>query len=315
MRLKITILICLLCAGLAACARAVPVEDREVLSVSERRTLGYGGVERGYEIRIPEGILQTGVRVPLVLVLHGGGGNGKNAEDMTGFTKKAVLEKFIVVYPEGTGLLERRLRTWNAGHCCGYAMEKNVDDVGFINALLDRLIADYPVDPGRVYVTGMSNGGMLTHRLGAELSFRIAAIAPVVAAIFGDETRPARPVAAMIINGMLDQAVPYLGGMPGGRFPEAWDKKPLKPASDQAAFWALANGCQTDPETEVKARARVTRYRCPAGKEVVSYLLFDVGHAWPGGKAGRRRADNPGDTIHATDVIWEFFKTRTKAQP
>jgi polyhydroxybutyrate depolymerase len=76
---------------------------------------------------------------PLVFVFHGGGGNAKNIEDTTNFTKKADDEKFIVVYPYGTGKLKKLLLTWNCGFCCGYALEKNIDDVGFIKDLYEYL--------------------------------------------------------------------------------------------------------------------------------------------------------------------------------
>lgn len=105
-----------------------------------RQSLEFQGTRRTYVVRVPSN-LPAG-RVPLVIVLHGGGGNAFNAERMTGFTPKAEREGFIVVYPDGTGRTE--LRTWNAGHCCGYAMENSIDDVGFIRALIDKLVAPDP---------------------------------------------------------------------------------------------------------------------------------------------------------------------------
>jgi len=277
----------------------------------QSQTLMHDSIKRSYEVRIPKGLENGGTRVPLVLVLHGGGGNAVNAEEMTGFTEKAMKENFIVVYPEGTGRFGRIL-TWNAGHCCGRAMEKQVDDVGFINVLIARLIKDYPVDPKRVYVTGLSNGGMMTHRLGIKLSHQITAIAPVIATLFGDEKKPAHPVSAVMINGMLDQSVPYQGGAPGGRFPDAWDGTKILPALAQGTFWALANGCEAVPERQDQEAFVVTQYRCPSGKDVKLYLVKDNGHAWLGGKPGSRKGDKPSMSISATDVIWEFFKSQTK---
>src|SRR5690606_38463985 len=171
---------------------------------------------RRYVVRVPARVARSNALAPLVIVLHGGGGNASNAETMTGFTRKAEREGFIVVYPEGTARGRVPLLTWNAGHCCGYAMEQRVDDVGFITALIDKLQSTHRIDPDRIYVTGMSNGGMMSHRLGIELSHRIAAIGPVVGAVFGDEGRPRAPVSAIMINGMLDESVPYDGGPPGG---------------------------------------------------------------------------------------------------
>jgi len=91
-------------------------------------------------IRIPSELPQGHGLVALVLVLHGGGGNAANAEKITGFTENAKQEGFIVVYPEGTGRLKGKLLTWNAGPCCGYAMKHHVNDVGFINFIIDKLV-------------------------------------------------------------------------------------------------------------------------------------------------------------------------------
>jgi polyhydroxybutyrate depolymerase len=251
-------------------------------------------------------------RLPLVLVLHGGGGNAAHAERMTGFTEKARKEGFIVVYPEGSGRLRTRLLTWNAGHCCGYAMNQGVDDVKFIRALIDQLTESYPVDTRRIYATGMSNGGMMTHRLGIELSDRLAAIAPVVATVFGDEKKPAHPISALMINGMLDRHVPHTGGVPGGRGANAWDGSPARPALEQATFWARSNGCAKDPLREERSLQILWRYPCSSGREVRLLLLKDNGHAWPGGRPGTRRGDPPSTSVNATDVIWEFFKAHPK---
>lgn len=277
------------------------------------QTLVHDGVERRYSVRAPDPAARQ--PLPLVLVLHGGGGNAGNAEQMSGFTAKARSAGFIVAYPEGSGRLKGRLLTWNAGHCCGYAMEHKTDDVGFISALIDRLSRDYPVDPRRIYATGMSNGGMMTHRLGIELSGKLAAIAPVVATLFGDEPLPAYPVSALMINGLLDQSVPAAGGAPGGRGADAWDGRPALPAIAQAAFWSKANGCSA-PSAGQHSGALIRHVSaCPAGRAVELLLVKDNGHAWPGGQAGRRRGDAPSRAVDATGLIWDFFAAHPKAQP
>jgi polyhydroxybutyrate depolymerase len=278
----------------------------------DRQTLTHNGVSRGYVVRVPEGVARRSERVALVLVLHGGGGNAVNAEAMTGFTDKARQEGFIAVYPEGTSRGALGLLTWNAGHCCGHAMQTRVDDVGYIRALVDRLVKDYPVDSKRIYATGLSNGGMMTHRLGIELSDRFAAIAPVVATLFGDEARPKGPVPALMINGLLDKSVPPDGGAPGGRFTGAWDGTPAKPALEQAAFWARANGCAASPDKTETASALVWRHRCGGSAPATLYLVKNNGHAWPGGKPGSTRGDTPTTALNATDLIWEFFKAHTR---
>lgn len=295
----------LLALLLAACTIAHADE------AGSRQSLRVGGVERTYVVRTV-GTRTGNAQLPLVLVLHGGGGNAANAENMTGFTAKARKEGFIVVYPEGTGRLRDKLLTWNARHCCAYAMKNDIDDVGFVSALIDELIRRYPVNARRVYVTGMSNGGMMAQRLGRELSGKIAAIAPVVATVFGDEEIPAHPVPALFINGMLDENVPWQGGPPGGRGARGWDGTPTQPALKQLEFWARANGCKPTPDKQENTKWITWRSSCPPAAPVVLYLLKDNGHAWPGGQPGSRRGDAPSTALNATDLIWDFFKVRSK---
>lgn len=304
--LVLTVALTGLFAASAAPARA------DLIAPQARQTLRVDGSERSYVVRAAHLPAQATQRVALVMMLHGGGGNAFNAEKMTGFTEKARKEGFIVAYPEGSGRFAGKLLTWNAGHCCGYAMNRNVDDVAFIGALIDRLIEEYPVDPQRVYVTGMSNGGIMSHRLGIELSHKVAAIAPVVATLFGDESQPSGPVPALMINGMLDKAVPHLGGAPAGRVADAWDGVPTQPALAQATFWAKANGCAATPAQQDHGRYLLWRYTCASNGAVELYLLKDNGHAWPGGQPGSRRGDTPSSALNATDVIWRFFQAQVR---
>lgn len=274
-------------------------------------TLKYRGKSRNYLLYTPNVVWTT----PLVIVLHGGGGNAKNAEEMTGFTEKAKKEQFAVVYPNGTGNMGDKLLTWNAKHCCGDAMRKQADDVGFISALIDHLVQQNKyIDPGRIYVTGISNGGMLTHRLGYELSDKVTAIAPVASGLFGDEPAPAKPVSAIMINGGRDKSIPLNGGVTAGRFANAWDGTALKPVMYQASYWSKANGCDKAPEQVSSGPEwKMHDFTCPDGVDVQHYVIPAGGHAWPGGKKGRRMGDEPSHALNATDVIWEFFQDKKRA--
>ena len=150
---------------------------------------------------------------PVVLVFHGGGGNGEQMAGMTGFSRKADREGFIAVYPNGSGRWQNRFLTWNAGNCCAYAYENGIDDVGFIRALIGKLKKDYAVDERRVFATGISNGGMMSYRLACGLSDLIAAIGPVAGAQNID-CEPKRPVSVVILHGTADLYVRYKGGTP-----------------------------------------------------------------------------------------------------
>lgn len=282
-------------------------------SQSARLSFTYNGEERHYFITLPDRLVAPPGGAPLVLVLHGAGGNGPNVMAMTRFGEKAEEEGFIAVFPEGTPrdrvVGDTLLLTWNAGHCCGYSMRRGADDIGFISALLDELTSQYSIDPTRIYIAGMSNGGMMTHRLAIALSDRVAAIGTVVGAMFGDEAAPASPVSAIIFNAALDDMIPLEGGEIGARFfQNAWDGTPLEPSDYQATYWAAANGCETKPRfVERKPLYAMSVYECPEGVDVRYYVVEDNGHAWPGDTRITPLGRDATDDFNATDVIWDFF--------
>lgn len=280
----------------------------------EKKLIRIDGIARSYIIDVPSDFTKRS-NAPLVFVLHGGGGNAESAIRMSGFSDVALGDGAIIVYPEGSGRLRNKLKTWNATHCCGYAIENNVDDIAYFDQLIDYLLKFYSIDPNRIFVTGMSNGGMMSHQLAIALPHKIRAIAPVVGGLFGDEKTPASPVAALIINGLLDQSVPYKGGQTSGAYKSAWDGTPLKPARDQAAFWAKVNDCnkfeEKKPTAEEDALPYILYdYDCPKGADVQHYVLKELGHVWPGGEKGRARAEDPTSEFNASQVIWDFFKAQ-----
>lgn len=254
----------------------------------------------------------------LVLSLHGGGGNAYRHEETVRLAPKADAAGFLLVTPQGSGR-RRDILTWNAGNCCGYARNAAVDDVGFVRALIDAVSAEVCVDPKRVYATGFSNGGLLSHRLGCELSDRIAAIAPVggglghldldrdpAAAVF--ECRPSRPVPVLHIHGLQDGCYPFEGGRGNGISSE---EKLSIPRT--MAVWRERNACQASPRvTYRKGEAECRAYQgCRADTELCT--IGDGGHAWPGSAqrssfgiwicgGGVVSRDLP-----ANDVIWDFF--------
>src|SRR5688572_28996422 len=144
-------------------------------------SLQYGGREGSYLLHVPRAA-EAGRGLPLVLAFHGGGGEAEAFKGYAGLDAVADREGFLVAYPNGSGLLPRRLLTWNAGECCGFAMNQRLDDVGFAVAVIDDVTRRAAVDTRRVYATGHSNGAMMAYRLGAERADRIAAIAPVAGA-------------------------------------------------------------------------------------------------------------------------------------
>jgi polyhydroxybutyrate depolymerase len=303
--------------ALAACtAAAQPTPSAGKFS---DQTLQHDGRARRYLVHDFSG----GKPAPVVIVLHGGGGHPENAVDMSQMDVVAAREHFIAVYPGGTGGMPGgRLLTWNAGHCCAYARENRIDDVGFIAKIIDMLVSSGRADPKRIYVTGMSNGAMMSHVLARELPDRIAAIAPIVGAVFGDEQPPKAPVAAIIFVGQTDQTVPAAGGPLGGAARRGIAANLARPAEDhdvapdiaQADYWARANGCGASVEAfDRQDRLVEVRWEtCASGKPVHFYRVANNGHAWPGGKAGRAEADQPTPDFNASEVMWRFFAANPK---
>ena len=302
-------------ALLAACSGAAQPGGRlAARAATDDVKIQHDGRERRYLISDFSG----GKPAPVVFVLHGGGGHPENAQNMSQFDVIAASEKFIVVYPGGTGGMPGgRLLTWNAGHCCAYGLENKVDDVGFIRKVMDDLVASGRADPKRIYVTGMSNGAMMSHVLARELPDRIAAIAPIVGATFGDEPAPKGPVAAIIFVGQDDQTVPAAGGPLGGatkRGGRSAEDRNIAPDIDQASYWAKANGCAAPVESrDAQGKAVELRWeKCTSGKPVHFYRVANNGHAWPGGKAGRAEADQPTPDVNASAMMWRFFTANPK---
>jgi polyhydroxybutyrate depolymerase len=303
----------ILCLTAMCCTFSLLPVHAQSRGMTETRTIGVNGATRSYLIHLPPNA-GTGALLPLVIALHGGGGNPEQFAKDTQFNPLADQENFIVVYPHGTGLLG----TWDAIHCCGQAYDKQVDDVGFISALIDALIQSDHVDPKRVYATGHSNGGMMTYRLGAELPDKIAAIAVSAGSIGGKADRrspqvqiqnPSTPISVLIFHGKLDTHVLYDGGYTvDGLVRNRYDMS----VAQAVDFWTKVDACTGDPKVTTTGHITVSDYAaCTNATEVTLYTIADQGHAWPGGTNGV--IDPPTHEISATALAWAFFKAHPKA--
>jgi polyhydroxybutyrate depolymerase len=257
-------------------------------------TIATSGGNRTALVHIPPGYDPTQA-TPVVLNFHGYAGSPSQEEGLTLMDAASDAAGFVLVYPQGTGLLP----SWNAGACCGTAAQSNLDDVGFVGNLLDALEAKLCVDAKRVFATGMSNGGFLSHRLGCELSDRIAAIAPVAGVMGIPTCNPTRPVPVMEFHGTADSLVPYDG--------DAAISYPS--VADTIAGWVQRDGCQGAPTTTYsKGDATCVTYaQCAAGAEVTLCTITGGGHTWPGGTPFPLLGNTSTD-ISATDAMWTFFQ-------
>jgi polyhydroxybutyrate depolymerase len=302
-------------------------------------SLEFDGQTRSYKVHTPPSYDGT-TPLPVVLVIHGGGGSADSTIDWIRMNDTADVGGFIAVHPNGTPFRESgeaarpaELYVWNAGTCCPPAEGKPGDDVGFIRAMLDELADTYVVDERRIYATGASNGAMMAYTLASELSDRIAAVAPVVCAMGFEDIEAERPVPVLHIHGVEDMNAPMAGGV-GANARAKFVQMPLRKC---IAKWVEHNGCPPEPVVEMLpdleddgTRVRRETYGPgKAGAEVILYLIEGGGHAWPGAPdlATRylektkirgiepdtwyleffRRCGRASRDISANDVIWEFF--------
>lgn len=290
--------------GLAAAAAASPQLHASTLEV--------GGVTRSYLLHAPPAA-DARPRA-LVVVFHGGGGDGRNALEQGRWIDKARAEGFIVVAPEGTTEHPARApsallnpRTWNSGGSTGTpAQRRGVDDVGFVRALLDELSKQHAIDPARIYATGLSNGGAMAFRAGIELSDRIAAIAPVANALLAPPQPLQRPVSLLMIWGSADPLNP----IDGGTVRRSMGAMQRPSAHESLQVWRRLLHCPGDAAIERESAALTLHAHrgCDGGATAQLLVVEGLGHQWPGGRIYLRAVAGPGsDAVDATDRIWRFF--------
>ncbi len=271
--------------------------------------LTVGGIERSYVVHVPAG-LDLAKPASVVLAFHGGGTHAQAMEEFSGLNQKADEAGFIVVYPNGTGRL-RRVLTFNGGNCCGYAMDNGVDDVEFTRKILDDLATRVDVDAKRIFATGMSNGAIMVYRLAAELSDRIAAIAPVGGPMGIESPNPGRPVSVIHFHGTDDTFAPYAGGKGRRLF-----KPDFYSVGHSIRAWVEVNGCGREPVVAqlpdtFEDGTSVTRKTYGPGKDGAEVTLIEIaggGHTWPGREPHRRFLGRSTRDISANDLMWDFFK-------
>jgi polyhydroxybutyrate depolymerase len=239
----------------------------------------------------------------------------QSAARMSGMNAKADQEKFLVAYPNGSGPFHREaLLTWNTWQCCGYALDHNIDDVAFVRAMVEEIAREHSVDRKRIYATGLSNGGMMTYRVGCELADIFAAIAPVAGALNTEGCRPSAPVSVIAFHGKADQHIRYEGGTPGTTV-DVRHPREDKSVASAIDFWKQHDRCEGTPATDKKGSVTHVAYSCPATSTAVElYAIDGQGHAWPGGEKGIRagNVDAPTTEISATALMWDFFARHPK---
>ena len=265
----------------------------EVLRDSTRSVV-VDGLNRSYLLHIPPDLDVTRP-APVVLVFHGFGSTAAQVRLQTSFDSAANANGFIVLYPIGTGDPNRL--SWNAGECCGSAVEEAVDDTAFVRGILSDVETIAGVDPKRVYATGYSNGGMLSYRLACEMSDTFAAVAPVAGVLLSSPCEPEYPVSLVHVHGLSDTVVFFTGGEGACR-----ECPSMPPVQTGVERWTHLDGCSPVPQVKSTGLSTLTAYSgCRDSTAVQLYTIEGVGHAWP-----------VAPDLATTETVWGFFAAHPK---
>jgi polyhydroxybutyrate depolymerase len=283
-----------------------PNPTKIVAAGTYRFNFQHDGIRREYLVHVPAKAL--GHPAPMVLALHGGGGDMDFQAGNYGLVEKSDAAGFIAVFPSGySRFASGILGTWNAGKCCGQARDKAVDDVGFLKAVIARVEMQVDVDPRRVFATGMSNGAMMAYRLACEAPELVRAIAPVAGTDNTNACTPARPVPVIHFHAKDDDHVLFNGGAGPGSFRNTGAVNDFTSVPATIAQWVKFDhaAAQAKPVLTV-AGASCERHDGLAPVELC--VTESGGHSWPGSRSRRANKD-PSQAINANDLMWSFFSS------
>jgi polyhydroxybutyrate depolymerase len=271
------------------------------------------GLTRTIRVHIP--LSWDGTRqLPVVLMLHGYGGNAWSGLAQGRWVPKAEQAIFLAVgldgtlkYPDRREHFPNNPRSWSSGTGVTPAEQNGVDDMRFIRHVIEQLLTTHRVDARRIYVTGFSNGGAMAFRVGAELSEYVAAIAPVANTLLVQVEQLTRPVSLLMIWGTDDPINSMQGGVV--TYHERTIIRPSAIASLQK--WGQLLKCAPDLKSTVP-QAGIERFTLHAevgNAEAVLYTIKGMGHYWPGGVnfLSEQVAGQRSHRLNATDLIWDFF--------
>lgn len=249
---------------------------------------------------------------PTVVVLHGGMGSAEQMRQTAGFGSIATREGFMVVYPQGTEFSEGR-HAWNTGYLARRQVG-TADDLTFLDRLLQTLVREGRANPQRIYMTGGSNGGMMTLVYASQRARRLAAIVPVVAAMFTFDKMPETPLPVLFIQGAKDDEVPFEGGFSRNPLVSRAQQAPYKPFEETVQFWVRANGAVSPPKVAKSGSLTTTTYEAGKnGATVQTIVDAEGGHGWPG-RARTREGGKPVG-VQGAEEVWKFFRDKQRDFP
>lgn len=280
--------------------------------------------DREYVLHVPT-YCNNSTSSPLVIMLHGFGGTSVNALQESQWSSKADKESFIVAYPEATRPNKNRPpnfrknpQSWNDGSDRFHASTEKIDDVAFIDAMIEQISQIHAIDANRIFITGFSNGASMTFRLGAELSHPIAAIAPISGTCWIEKPKPLHPISICYITGMADSLNPVNGGYPKLAFGGKEQGRPKPPVRAFIDAWVKSLECSAEPLRDDVSNGIHTQVfgASKQNSEIMFITVEDLGHHWPGGVSQLPSliVGKPSNKLAATDLIWDFFKSHSASK-
>ena len=271
--------------------------------------------KRTYHLFLPDE--NSTAKIPLVIVFHGGGGDGQGMIRFTKFNDLAEDENFLVLYPDGEN------RSWNDGRTAP-DLKAHSDDVKFIDMLIDEMIAQHYADAEKIFITGISNGAIFSLYLASKLNGKIRAVAAVCGSIptdYASTYHLNNSLSIMLINGTEDPLIKYNGGNIGS---QRWERGVVIPTDSVISKLVLMLGCSSTAtesdlaDINLKDHCHATKYiytNCKANTDIILIKVTGGGHTWPGGlqylpksMIGRVCRD-----FNATSEIWKFFRQQYTA--
>lgn len=268
-------------------------------AVAETVRLG----DRYYDISLPA----TPKGAPLILALHGGGGDPGQFASASGFARAANRAGYAVAFPAGSGRRNDRLLTWNGGYCCGFAARTGTDDLGFLHQVIRDAADRFGVDGAGVYLTGMSNGAIMAETFAAQNPGLVRAVAGVSGTMDTSRIRVAGKIPALIIHGTADANVPYAGGRGDSSLTRTdFASVPSVVKAFLAPWGSVSKTSRIIDRRNDGTSVTVTDFR--KGGQVVLRLMAveGGGHHWPGGRKARM-AKGKTQEIDANAEIIRFF--------
>jgi polyhydroxybutyrate depolymerase len=259
--------------------------------------------DRWYDIFLPDSTRGA----PLILALHGGGGDPDQFASSSGFARAATRAGYAVVFPAGSGRRSERLLAWNSGYCCGYAARRGIDDIGFLAQVIADAASRYGVDGDGVYLTGMSNGSMMVETFAALNPRLVKAVAGVAGTMDTDSYRVRGQVPLLVIHGTADANVPYTGGVGSASFSRADYASVSAVVQAFLAPWGPVSEVSSSFDRKDDGTSVIVTDYDRRGMTVLRLITVEGGgHHWPGGRKARL-TEGKTQEIDANTEILRFF--------